>query len=658
MTNQSLSDLWRENRSKDPGTDLASILDGARIIAQSLNPGTEVTFAGVKVASTDRKQICLSPKDLGSEYPISGDKVDILLGLTVHEVGHTLFSEDKGQYTDKLMNKAGYIPSNEYKNFRDLVNVFEDIYVDHLMTAYPGYRDYLTRERAWALGGFNPDSITKPLEAKCTRQDMLNAMIYLTLAGGKVPKNIADANFESLGKIATYAKKMCTKKVSKQSAILGAWKTLKGLPLTLSDEDRGLGVPTPSPKSDMSQPVPDQAQEDVKSEQEEQEKLETQEDLDEETKGNKSQGEAEAGEQEEDKEDGEQGASNTKPEVGEDEEEEEGKTPEMGATEGAGDDTGEEDEDTKPEIEPDPNLDLSSKIDNLVNDNTTLPQDLAQEVSDAIVEKKADLTQLLSHIAKDSNMTIIAYTPPEDAEASANARAKTSTAEEKLRRILQDYRLKRTKDYRGLMSGRISGRRLHRVAYGDQRVFQRRERPDEIDMAVCLLMDLSGSVHRFQSLIEQITCAICDAFQKEKLEFIALGYSNNRSSSQVASIPRLYDRETGKVSLGLHREWASTPSYEGLAAGIAQLLRLGGKKQKILFHFTDGEPNTGQSNKIPELLKDAKTKGITDIHVCLTSDGTLKTRFGELYGKDTMIINDINELPDIIDKELRRRLQI
>ena len=197
MTTQSLSELWRENRSKDPGTDLASILDGARIIAQSLTPNTEVTFAGVKGAVTDRKRIYLSPKIIDdaiavNDFPIPGDTVDALLGLTVHEVGHILFSPDRHSYTEKLANKAGIYSHyrSDYHLFKNLVNLFEDVYVDHLMTAYPGYRDYLARERAWALGKFNPDSVIKPLEAKCTQIDMLNAVLYLTLAGGKVPKNI------------------------------------------------------------------------------------------------------------------------------------------------------------------------------------------------------------------------------------------------------------------------------------------------------------------------------------------------------------------------------------------------------------------------------------------------------------------------------------
>ena len=573
--NQSLSDLWRENRSQDPGTDLASILDSSRIMAQSLNPEVEVTFTGVAVADTNRRQIYLSPSMLGDKYPVPGDIVDCLLGLTVHEVGHTLFSENNKDYIEGLTKKAGYSRysyGSDYLDFQSLANVFEDIYIDHLMNVYPGYKDYLQKERTWALGKFSPDSVTKPLEAKCTRADILNALIYISLADGKMPQNISQENLEILSKLDTYAKEMCTKETSKDSAVLSAWGIVKGLSVTLSDEERGFGK--------------------------------------------------------------------TEYKTGTEEKEE-------------AEETSAPEEAVEPESET--TLDLVSRLDTLVFDKTELPDDLAEEVSEAIIEKRHDLSQILSYLAKDSHWTIIAYTPPEDAERSAKARMKTASAEEKLRRILQDYRQRRTKDYRGLLSGRISVRRLHRVAYGDKRVFQRRDKPELIDMAVCLLMDLSGSVRIYRELIEQITVAMCDAFKKERMEFIALGYSGRHS---IVNIPRLYDREVGKVSLGLEKEWVMTPSYEGLAAAIGQLLRLAGRKQKILFHFTDGEPNNGGRQAIADLLQRARTKGIKDIHVCLTSSGFTPEKFRQLYGEDTLFINEIDQLPDTVDKKLRERLKI
>ena len=324
---QPLSDLWRENRSRDPGTDLASILDGSRIMAQSLNPEVEVTFTGVEVANTAKKRIYLSPSMLGDKYPISGDIVDCLLGLTVHEVGHTLFSENDKEYIDGLAKKAGYSRysyGSDYQDFQSLANVFEDIYIDRIMNAYPGYKDYLQRERAWALGKFNPDSVIKPLRAKCTRADILNALIYLNLTDGKMPQNISQENLEILSKMVTYIKEMCTQEMGKEDAILDAWGIVKQLPVALSAEERGFG---------------------------------------------KREDETGAGEPEE--------AEETQAQ--------------------------EEAEETEPET----NVDLVSRIDKLVDDKTELPDDLAEEVSEAIIEKRHDLSLLLSYLAKDSRWTVI-----------------------------------------------------------------------------------------------------------------------------------------------------------------------------------------------------------------------------------------------------------
>jgi hypothetical protein len=95
-----------------------------------------------------------------------------------------------------------------------------------------------------------------------------------------------------------------------------------------------------------------------------------------------------------------------------------------------------------------------------------------------------------------------------------------------------------------------------------------------------------------------------------------------------------------------------------LAAAVAQLLRLAGRKQKVLFHFTDGSPNSSNSPIIPELLDDARAKGIVDIHICLTEGFAPGVRFAELYGENTIAISDINDLPNVVDTELRKRLKI
>lgn len=671
----SLSGLWRENKSKDPGTDLASILDSARIMAQSLIPDTDVTFAGVQQATTEQKRISLSARGLGNEFPVPGDKVDRILGLTAHEIGHILFSEkNKPKYLENLYRRAGIYQygtnvSKERQYFGDLVDTFEDIYVDHLMTAYPGYHDYLKRERAAVFADYDLPKLAKPLMVECDRYDMLNALVYLALYGGKLPDKITTKNTDILEKLTDLAMRMVTKKIDKDYAVLSAYRILKTLPEHIDHNADGLmNIPDEPTAQKPDETQSGESSDETKGEEKLGEESNEQggesgqePETEDETEETPESGEGDGGGEKTESE-GNGDEEETEPEdegkdSGEGEESEEMEPDAAGG--GAGDEATNEPEAEQEPVATEPPkwepVNLAAHLNDMVDDKTELKPEIAQEVSDAIIEKRADLSQLLSYLAKDSDYTVLAYTPKEDAEETTEARNYTAEAEEKLRRILQDYRTKRTKDYRGLMSGRVSSRRLYRTAYGDQRVFQRRERPDEINMVVCLLMDLSGSVERQQELIFQIVCAITDAFTKEKLEFIALGYSEE---GHKVYIPRLYDKETGRVNLELEQEWGTTPSYEGLAAAIAQLLRLGGTKQKVLFHFTDGYPNSYTTPTIPNLLEDARSKGIIDIHICMSKDGTLSQHFDYLYGKNLLAITDISQLPEVVDKMLREKLEI
>lgn len=703
---KSLSGLWRANASKDPGTDLASVLDAVRIIAQSLKPDTEVTFAGVKTAATDSKRIWLTAKYIGKEFPLSGDVVDRYMGLTVHELGHALFSDNKDSFTAGITIACGAYSQEDRSLVREIAWIFEDIYVDHLMTAYPGYYDYLRRARDADLAEVDLDLMAKPLTVECDRRDMLNALGIITLMGVAIPQGITDANLQILGELAGYANKMVTKIMTKETAVFNAYRLIHKLPAFIDHNTDGMmnqpeaDEPQESestqqnqsgeskeseaePEQDGPRYEPEKPEEDKKPNKSSEDKPE--DNPEDEPEENESGEPGEPDEPKGEKEDGEETDSESEADSGEGEEPDEMEDDEGGTGGGHGKNQGDEepedepeadgdsepeaDEPDEPEVRPAPEpkkwkpVNLAELLDNAVDDDTKLDDKTAKEVSDAVVEKRADLSQLVSYLAKDSDSTILTYSPQEGGQNVDAARASSAEAEEKMRRILQDFRIKRTKDFRGLRDGRVSTRRLYRVAYGDQRVFQRRERPDEINMVVELLIDLSGSTHQMEDLIDQVVVSMTDAFTKEKVEFIALGYSGRDGRDGIVDIPRLYDKEIGKINLGLdsHNTWGSTPSYEGLAAAIAQLLRFGGNKQKVLFHFTDGMPNSGKTNQIAQLLSDAEEKGIIDIHICLVRDdssGNQIANFKVLYGEDSLAITDIRELPDVVDQQLRQRLEI
>jgi len=720
---KALSDLWRENRSADVGTDLASVIDAARILAQSLKPDVEVIFAGIKVADTDRKVIRIPASLLkGQTNPVPGHIVDIILGTVVHEMGHVLYSDDRVKMLNKIMSATKPVNRSETGRIELLTGVMEDIRIDHVMSLYPCYADYLHRERANALSGFNPDSVLNPLRNQCTRLDMINAVIYFTLCGGKYPGDLKQDNVVIMAKILEHTMKLVMNKSSLATAVANSWRELKKLPEKLTKQERGVEKQEKSkenqqqdnstqqppetdadtnesePTSNQSDAPDDISQEDTNDatgkpsgEPDETEEPDSKnddmesgdesgegEDGDNEPGDEPEDGDA-PGESDDDRYEPDEDADDEQPESegGETDGDMEGDsdsddsddngadtdTDDNGDNSGDSGDSGhdsDEDgqgvEDTDGDGEEDgeldinPDLDLSSELDKNVNDQTELSQNIAQQVSDAIIEKRGDMTQMVQLLAKDSHSTIISYTPDEGAESVNNARMESSMVEEQLRRVIQNYRLKRTAYYRGLRSGSISSRRLYRAGYGDDRVFQSRTRPDEVNAHLLLLMDLSGSMGKYQGLIYQIVTASCDAFSKEKVEFTAMGYSNEHTK---VYIPRLYDIETGKVNLGLNHEWGSTPSYEGLAAAIAQLLRLSGNKKKVLVHFTDGGPNYGSSPMIPGLLKMSREKGIIDFHV---TTAAMRSSFNQLYGDNVEEISTIEQLPDVMDAILNKIL--
>jgi von Willebrand factor type A domain len=683
----SISGLWRKNASRDPATDLASMIDAARIISKSLKPDTDVVFAGMKVANTDQKKIILSAAGLGEQHPIPGDVVDRKLGEVVHRIGHMIFAPED---TGRLRAQAG-ISWNDPDNaslLNSITDVFEDIQLDNLMTAYPGYHEYLRRERQANLAEYDLDMLTKPLQTQCDRIDMVNALVYLALSGGKLPQNINQENMQTLANVADLATKMIAHKMSKRDAIVAAYREIHKLPAHLNHDDDGtMQIPDTDQQSSVPQTQPDQEQSDDSSgsgqgeESDGQESGDQSDDKPEQQDGEAPDGSEESGDGEAEESGGQDdGAEQEEPEETGDTEPTSGNSeaqdpdemePDENGT-GSGDGRTETDEsepaeptesgDIEPEPEPEPEqpkfeqVNLASHLDDMVDDNTELDEKTANEVSDAVQNNSQDLSQLISYLAKDSNQTIMAYTPDEGADIVNEARQKTYNTEQKLRRVLQDFRLKRTRDYRGLRSGRVSSRRLYRVAYNDERVFQRRDHPDEINMAICLLFDLSGSMASYSDLIYQLVVAMSDAFSKEKVDFMAVGYSNQTGK---VFIPRLYDREINKVKLDLNKEWGGTPSYEGIAAAVAQLQRLTGNKQKVIIHFTDGHPNSYNTGEISQLLRDARKQNIMDFHIYLGGmSGAAPDWFCNLYGQDAMALNDVSQAPDIIDKLIRRKLGI
>lgn len=630
-SSEPLSDLWRENRSSDTGCELASILNAARVMARTLvGHDIQVYFAGIGSAHTDLKKITLTSSGLDEHCPQDGNTVDYLLGLTVHEAGHILFSPDKHELRRRIekdiMRISGYAKAYHAREIVEhIMAVLEDIYIDYVMSAFPNYRDYLNKQIRQSLDEIDEDGVAYMLY-EGTQKGVVNAILYYALSGKQVPKDTPVSVLDAMSKFLNIAMLMCQHKLAREKAIVKAYEVISKLPEQKAQEPQSPPTAQRDTKGDAEKPSGDGEEEDT-----EEGETTTPED----TKGEAAKDDGDdKDEAEDDEDDGESKGEAAEGEANGDETDI--PSPEMSQD-------GEPEGETE-EAEDVPYLD--DIINEPINKKQPLEKDIARDVADALVNQRQDLTQMVSLLAdKSRGSKVLVQMAEADAMALARAQEGSSSVEESLRRVFQEFRLKRTKDLRGLQSGRVSARRLHRAGYGDDRVFQRRERPDKIDMTVALLMDCSGSVSGHADLINQTIVSLVGAMRKENVEFIALGYSSFSS----IYILRLYDRETGKVLLGSNdKKWSMTPSYEGIAAAVAQLLRLGNTKNKVLIHFTDGMPD--HSDGIPELLEKARGQGIQDIHIGLGQ--VASAQFTELYGR-CIRIDTIQDLPDVIEKVLR-----
>lgn len=123
---RNLSDYWRIDKSDDWNNELTSILSGAANIVELLDGKYSVQWIGKSFPNTSPKLIGLNADILtGFSAPIPGVIVDVIIGLTIHETGHSKWSVSAEKCS---------IWSNLYvKDKKELAlihNFLEDAYID------------------------------------------------------------------------------------------------------------------------------------------------------------------------------------------------------------------------------------------------------------------------------------------------------------------------------------------------------------------------------------------------------------------------------------------------------------------------------------------------------------------------------------------------
>lgn len=614
-TTKPISDIWREVRSADPGVEIAHILSVAKVMAQSLVPKVDVSMSGIKYAHTDgQHNIFVTAEDL-DEFPIPGSRVDVLLGDTIHEAGHILFSPDKAKLVGGMAKKLHVC---HMEQFATLINIMEDSYINFRIQLFPIYKEYINKAFQDCLSRIDMVKIITPLTTDTPLMgEILNGFILADISG-KLPAGMSSISYDAISQLVEITEKMSLEKLSREKAITDAWNVIKGFSISRAAPEKIKAKQEPSTHttSPDEEPTNDQQGGMIPPISDNTPKVDEQpppiegELPTESSTGNESEGKTESKDEDDD---GEEDKSKDK-----------------------------DDDVIELPITP---ISLSKLINDHIQNKESLPDGIAEDVADAIISNREDISSMAKLLCGDSSETIVSFTP-KNMCAIEEIRNTTSPIEEKLRRIFQQYRDKRTEYTRGLYSGKVSNRRLHRAGYGDERVFQRKDRPEEINATFGLLMDCSSSMAPNYDLIYQIVVALSDTMAKEKVKFFSMGYSKS-GNVFIANFA-----SDSNIHIANKNLWGTTPSYQALGVAIATLLKEQRTKRRILIHFTDGEPDV--KTHIPNLLRKARENGVADYHVgsCYKSN-----IYENKAGDNTIGCSDLNKLPGIVEQILRKEIK-
>ena len=167
-----------------------------------------------------------------------------------------------------------------------------------------------------------------------------------------------------------------------------------------------------------------------------------------------------------------------------------------------------------------------------------------------------------------------------------------------------------TRDRVGKRGVRIDGKRLHRVALDDGRLFKRRSESIEINATVHISLDISASMCSRMALAREAVLALVYALKQ--INGVTVSASAYPGTSVNCVIPVV----TGKESnLGVAEKLAaldshdSTPMATGLWHAVHQICQSNAERRLILM-ITDGAPDIDHYDAVVDLVKHCGHSGI------------------------------------------------
>lgn len=234
----------------------------------------------------------------------------------------------------------------------------------------------------------------------------------------------------------------------------------------------------------------------------------------------------------------------------------------------------------------------------------------------------------------------------------------------------------------GLRRGRLNPSSLSRLASGDDRVFRKRHDSTSKDVAVSLVIDMSGSMGGQKiNLAAQSAYALSQVLERLNISHEVICFTTREphgNESQLradeAKMGRRFTRAEGlympiikdfkeRTSSVIKSRFGWLPNTRCMQANVdgecveiaARRLLARREKGKVMIVLSDGEPaGSCDRDVLMRHLKDTVT-AVTKAGVNVVGIGIQSSAVSKFYPKH-VVINNVSELPDRVMKELRHLL--
>lgn len=272
-------------------------------------------------------------------------------------------------------------------------------------------------------------------------------------------------------------------------------------------------------------------------------------------------------------------------------------------------------------------------------------------------------------------------------EISEESRKISGALQKTLERLIKAK--SKSRNIPGKRSGRVNASSLYRLSTGDDRVFRQKEVSATNDVAISLVVDLSGSMsgQKLRTAMEGayslcevltrvgVTCEVIgfttadaatvrkmrDAAYREK-QVLEERVEYSRHEPLYIPIFKSFDEKFGplqkrRIASASMSGSFTTNNVDGESIRIAakRLATMTKEPGKAMIILSDGSPSAdGDYYAICKDLKDAIAE-IEKMGIGMIGIG-IRDRTVEQYYKNNVVINNVSELPELIMKELKEIL--